>query len=464
MINMYKWWCIWPLGSTSGITASFRFSHSRSNHDKASRDKFKITCYARINCGSKYPNRNQSAGPASKLLAANPSSSSSKSSVGSGSSPDPGNSAFQFNPGLSQNTSPVADSEPSPNPVPSAGSGAGNTHSEGPRKPGLSPVSNSILELSSGLVAINGDNEGYRSVTPNAAFGSNPEVSVRPGAATADKGDFQSSSQGDSGPQSHYRTSPAAISASVDPPFAVSSPISVMTVSSIGDQQVQVSSNNNIVIAGTMLFASSPGTTISSTLISLGSSALIGSSTYEIPAPSSPPLPSKAGQKTHQAPNSGIAIADTTLLPGFPATTISGSPVFLGPAGLVVDASTFVLPTHIPSSAIHTIVGADITAGPSSAFLLAGHTLSSGGPAVTVSVTLVSLNAAGLIVVESKTYTVPTGSQKASGLITMAGEVYTAASAGDSVVGTQTVVRRAPGMTVSGSMISLGGWETSLGG
>lgn len=237
--------------------------------------------------------------------------------------------------------------------------------------------------------------------------------------------------------------------------FVVPSPATLSTLPLIGSQNIQVAPNGHVVIAGTTLSPGNPGVMVSGTPITLGSNRLIiGSSTYAVPAPSSDPtLSSIGGQQVQQAANGGLVVADTTLLPGTPSMMISGTSLSLGSAGLIVGSSTYGLPRPTPA-AVYTISGETITAGPSSAFLLAGQTISLGGPAVAISGTIVSLGSAGLVV-GSKTYSIPAASHEAPPLITFGGQVYTANSLGEFVVGSQTLIPGGVGITISGTPVSL---------
>ena len=162
--------------------------------------------------------------------------------------------------------------------------------------------------------------------------------------------------------------------------------------SSIGGYQIEIASTNDVVIAGITLSSGEPGVTISGTLMSLGSDGLIiGLSTYALSPPSPiSALPLIGGHHIQKASSGGVNIAGTTLLPGSPATTISGTLVSVASSG-------------------------------------------------------------GLVVIGSGTYTIPAG----SAIITVGGQILTANSAGDFVIGSQTLVLGAAGVTVSGIAMSL---------
>ena len=148
----------------------------------------------------------------------------------------------------------------------------------------------------------------------------------------------------------------------------------------------------------------------------------------------------------------GISIAGTTLTPGAPPITVSGTPIHLGTSALVVGTSTLPLIPGTPTQIVTTIAGQAITAAPS-AVAIAGNTLTPGAPGETIDGTLLSLNSAGQFVVGSKT--IPFGSKVPETMTTnIAGQVITAAPNAVAVAGT-TLALGAPGITLDGTLLSL---------
>jgi hypothetical protein len=218
--------------------------------------------------------------------------------------------------------------------------------------------------------------------------------------------------------------------------FVVPTPASASTLPLVGGQAVQVAPSGNVVVAGTAISPGKAGAIISGTPVSLGPNGLIiGHSTFTVAvSPVAPTLPLIGGQRIHPAADGGFVVASTTLQPGAPGTVVSGTSVSLGSQGLVIGSSTYAPPKQ-QSAAVYTIGGETLIAAPSSAVLVAGQTLSIGGPAVTISKTVTSLGSAGLVV-GSKTYNIPTYFNEAPSLITfgIGGTAATSALANSSVV------------------------------
>ena len=148
----------------------------------------------------------------------------------------------------------------------------------------------------------------------------------------------------------------------------------------------------------------------------------------------------------------GISIAGTTLTPGAPPITVSGTPIHLEVSALVVGISTVPLTPETPTPMITTIAGQAITAV-ASAIAIAGNTLNPGAPDTTIDGTILSLNSAGEFVVGSKT--IPFGSKVLETITTsIAGQVITAAPNAIIVLGT-TLTPGAPGITLDGTLLSL---------
>ncbi|TKA61511.1 hypothetical protein B0A55_11787 [Friedmanniomyces simplex] len=152
-----------------------------------------------------------------------------------------------------------------------------------------------------------------------------------------------------------------------------------------------------------------------------------------------------------------VVVGGNRLSVGGPAAIVHGAAVSLGPAGIVADGSLIALAQPAASAAaqvaVVTIGGQTLTAlpqpgsGTTSDLVLAGSTVSVGGPAATISGAIVSAGASGLVV---GSQTVPLshvpGATGGSQVIvtlgaaaTIFGTVLSAASAG-LVVGSSTLV------------------------
>ena len=151
-------------------------------------------------------------------------------------------------------------------------------------------------------------------------------------------------------------------------------------------------------IAGTIVSAGGSPVIVDGTTISLDPSGAlaIGSSTVDLPSLSDP-SPSKvytvAGQTFTPNP-SAFPVANTIISAGGPAATVNGTIISLRPSGtLLIGSSTIPLfPTQIPSDI--NIDGFNINA--QSSFVVVDRvTLSAAAASVTISGTLVSLEAGG---------------------------------------------------------------------
>ena len=226
--------------------------------------------------------------------------------------------------------------------------------------------------------------------------------------------------------------------------------------------------SHGISIAGTTLTPWAPAITVSSTLIHFGPSALvIGTSTVPfVPAnPNPDPLTTNiAGHViTAAAPNT-IAVAGTTLTPGAPPITISGTPIhFASSALLIIGTSTLPLaPPAAPTRLITTISGQLITAAPS-ALTIAGTNLSPGSPGLKVVGTLISLDTAShQLIVGTKTIALLQGGRSNEPVI---GGLASEVSANPLVNGHPitavlvtsgtTLTPGAPALAINGTLVSL---------
>lgn len=177
----------------------------------------------------------------------------------------------------------------------------------------------------------------------------------------------------------------------------------------VGSQTITLSSSH-ILAAGTTHAPGDPAFLIDNTILSLGSSALqIGSSTIPISAPSPPALTTTtaAGHLLTLLPSGRIVISGTTLTPNAPAITLSSTLLSYGPHGFVAGTSTIPLLTFPTTTPLFTTLGQTFTALPSDAIAVAGITLTSNAPAVTVSGEVMSLGANGLVVNGTATISLP---------------------------------------------------------
>ena len=128
--------------------------------------------------------------------------------------------------------------------------------------------------------------------------------------------------------------------------------------------------------------------------------------------------------------------------------TVSGTPISLGAAGLVVGSSTIPL----PASSVYTVGDQTFAANPTG-FVLGGTSMKPGGPPVTISGTTVSLGSSGNLVIGTNTFALPSSS--GSPVFTVGGQTFTANPTAINIAGT-SIIKGGPGITVSGTPISLG--------
>jgi len=198
-------------------------------------------------------------------------------------------------------------------------------------------------------------------------------------------------------------------------------------------------------------------TTISETRVSLGSGGLVvGGQTYAASRWSTPAAAGGSriatidGQTISFGPAGAIAIGSTTLTPGAPPITLSGTRLSLGAAGLVIGSSTIPL-TSTPSQSVFTVAGNTFTVNPTG-FSIAGSSISEGGPRITIAGTPVSLGPSGLVIGSS---TIPLPSPSGQSIFTIAETTFTANPTGFSIDGT-SIYEGGSGITIAGTPVSFG--------
>ncbi|MCJ1230204.1 hypothetical protein MMC12_006876 [Toensbergia leucococca] len=178
-------------------------------------------------------------------------------------------------------------------------------------------------------------------------------------------------------------------------PFPTSATADISQTITLVGETFTVYNDGSVKVAGTVLSAGGAAITVSGTAISVAASGLvIGSSTFPL-ATASAQVITTLGQPFTLLSNNAVAVAGTTLTPGSPALTISGTIISVGSAGLILGSSTLPLPS-LPSQIITTL-GQQFTLLPNNLIAVAGTTLSPGSPPLTISGTIISLNPSGLI-------------------------------------------------------------------
>lgn len=206
-------------------------------------------------------------------------------------------------------------------------------------------------------------------------------------------------------------------------------------------------------IAATSLTQRGHDVTISGTRISIEpSNVIVGPQTFQFP----PSLPTDYAQ--NKSPNLiGFSVAGTLITAGA-IITVSGTPVSLGSSNIVVGTRTTPLPSNLLPSAEFTVGGQPLIATPTG-FPIDDISLLPNGLAVTISGTLVSLDASG-IVIGTRIFTEPFASSLP--IVTVAGETFLANPTGF-LVGNVTVSPNGAPVTISGIPISLGSSAIVIG-
>ena len=210
------------------------------------------------------------------------------------------------------------------------------------------------------------------------------------------------------------------------------------------------------LIIGSSTIASGFQSTISGHIFSAGlSSVLIDGSAYALPTRvgailqqptsslESPVL--IAAQTIIRASNGGLIIGSSTVASGSEATVL-GHVVSAGSASVIIDGSTYALPTGVGAASQNP---ADLQA----MTLANGAIISAGGPPTVVSGTTYSIASDGrALLANGKTIPFPIKQQS---IFTIAGETFTAASTELMAAG-KTVALNGSAITIDRTIVSLG--------
>lgn len=204
-----------------------------------------------------------------------------------------------------------------------------------------------------------------------------------------------------------------------------------------------------------------PAVIISGTPISLAPSGVvvIGDSTVLLQQGQTPvPKVFTVADKTFTANPMGFNIGNSRISPSNPTITISGTPVFLGPSGILVigslTTSLSATPTQPPTARIFTVGGQTFSADPIG-FNVAGSTVVPGGNPVILSGTTVSLSPSGVLNIGDSAISLPTLQTAAPRVYKIGGLALTAESSGAVLIGGTTIVPGGLEATISGTPISL---------
>ena len=177
-----------------------------------------------------------------------------------------------------------------------------------------------------------------------------------------------------------------------------------------------------------------------------------GASTLPILAPS-PGIRSlfSIGSQVVTAAPSGLILPSATVSPGGPAVTISGTPVSLDASShLYVGSSVADLGAEPKTSSL--FVGSEVITPAPGGFTVGGMTITPGGPATIISGTEVSLDASSHLYVGSSTISLSAGGAQSP--LTVGSETITPAPTGF-VLPSGSVSPNGPAVTISGTVLSL---------
>ena len=175
-----------------------------------------------------------------------------------------------------------------------------------------------------------------------------------------------------------------------------------------------------------------------------------GSSTILLP----PQSVFAVGAQSFTANPTGFEVNGAAVAPGGAAQKVDGTIISLDKSGNLAIGSSTVSLTNPSATPVLAVEGQTFTPNPS-AFPIAGTTISAGGPAVTISGTIISLGQHGALKIGSSTINLPTASNNLpSKVYTVAGQVFTPNPSAFSIAGT-TISAGGPAATVGGTVISL---------
>lgn len=266
-------------------------------------------------------------------------------------------------------------------------------------------------------------------------------------------------------------SSSSAMSSAIQKPSALvenASPMLTVVETFMSSRKV-----GGFVIASQTLIPGGPAITISSSPISLPTSAAdltVGGTAYVFVSTTqhamlNPPPLTIGGSVITPSTGSNYLIGSQTLMPGGLAITISGTLIYLAPSAseVVIGSTTHKLASAVgrvqPPLPTLTMEGSAVTPNSAGAYIIASQKLTPGGPAITVSGTLISL-APSLsdVVIGGTTQVIVSAAEGAQPLLptlTMEDSAVTPNSAGDNIITSQTLIPGGTAITVSAIPISL---------
>lgn len=148
-----------------------------------------------------------------------------------------------------------------------------------------------------------------------------------------------------------------------------------------------------------------------------------------------------------------LVINSITIKPGDAPITVAGTPISVGAGVVAIGSTTITIPTPI-HNLIFTIGDHPFTADPTG-FSIFDTTLLPGSPGVTISGTQLSLAPSGVLVIGSRTVQLSSLPPPTPPPITLGSQTFTANSLSQYTIDGQTLVPDGPAITVNGTPISL---------
>ena len=202
--------------------------------------------------------------------------------------------------------------------------------------------------------------------------------------------------------------------------------------------------DSGYAVGGTILTPEAPPVTVDNTPISVGSSVVvIGDGTFALTShdPPATSLPPSIGGQQISAVSGGI-IAGNVNNPYGSQATVSGTPISAGTNNVIIDGSTFVSSVAIstPAATLPRIDGQNIQTAPDGGIIIGGSTFSPGAQ-ITIAGTSVSIGIS-TIIIDGSAYT-------------RAAATQTAAESALVLLGGSTISAGGPAATMSGTIISV---------
>ena len=237
----------------------------------------------------------------------------------------------------------------------------------------------------------------------------------------------------------------------------------VQPLPSVGNDQAQtneagslvIGSNQGDTLAGLTIPVGNKTTVAGQVISAFASSGAVYGSVYALPLsngaglqPSNPSLDPLliAGESIVRASGGGIIIGSSTIKPGS-LITMSGYTISAGPSDVLIDGSTYALPSSVGAVVQQFSNSQAITP-------VNGGIISAGGSPITLSGTAYSIISGGAsdLVASEAAVAIPKAAQS---VFTIDGQPYTAAPTGFAISG-RTIAVGGSAVTIGGTVFSLG--------